>query len=59
MSSPAAVELVVPVYNEEGVLAAGLDALLPLVAPLHSGHAEVAIGSRLAVGARVVRGARR
>src|SRR5579875_1478876 len=40
-------------------LATGLDALLPLVAPLLSGHAEVAIGSRLAVGARVVRGAKR
>ncbi|HET6964328.1 MAG TPA: glycosyltransferase [Acidimicrobiales bacterium] len=40
-------------------LATGLDALLPLVAPLLSGHAELAIGSRLAVGARVVRGAKR
>ena len=40
-------------------LATGLDALLPLVAPLLSGHAEIAIGSRLAVGARVVRGAKR
>ncbi|HET6873884.1 MAG TPA: dolichyl-phosphate beta-glucosyltransferase [Acidimicrobiales bacterium] len=40
-------------------LATGLDALLPLVAPLLSGHAEVAIGSRLAVGARVVRGPKR
>ena len=40
-------------------LATGLDALLPLVAPLLSGHAEVAIGSRLAVGARVVRGTKR
>lgn len=40
-------------------LATGLDALLPLVAPLLSGHAEVSIGSRLAVGARVVRGAKR
>ncbi len=40
-------------------LATGLDALLPLVAPLLSGHAEVAIGSRLAAGARVVRGPKR
>ena len=40
-------------------LATGLDALLPLVAPLLSGHAQVAIGSRLAVGARVVRGPKR
>ncbi len=40
-------------------LATGLDALLPLVAPLLSGHSDVAIGSRLAPGARVVRGARR
>ncbi len=40
-------------------LATGLDALLPLVAPLLSGHAEVAIGSRLAVSARVVRGTKR
>ena len=40
-------------------LATGLDGLLPLVAPLISGHAEVAIGSRLAVGARVVRGTKR
>jgi len=40
-------------------LATGLNALLPLVAPLVSGHAELAIGSRLAVGARVVRGTKR
>lgn len=40
-------------------LATGLDALLPLVAPLMSGHADVAIGSRLATGARVVRGTKR
>src|SRR5438270_9674467 len=40
-------------------LATGLDALLPLVAALLSGHAEMAIGSRLAVGARVVRGTKR
>jgi glycosyltransferase involved in cell wall biosynthesis len=40
-------------------LATGLDALLPLVAPLLTGHAEIAIGSRLATGARVVRGPKR
>ena len=32
-------------------LATGLDALLPLVAPLLSGHSDVAIGTRLARGA--------
>src|SRR5213076_1609697 len=36
-----------------------LDALLPLVAPLLSGHSDVAIGSRLADGARVQRGPKR
>jgi len=40
-------------------LSTDLDALLPLVAPLLSGHSDVAIGTRLAPGARVVRGARR
>ena len=35
-------------------LSTDLDALLPLVAPLVSGHSDVAIGSRLAPGARVV-----
>jgi putative flippase GtrA len=40
-------------------LSTGLDALLPLVAPLLNGHSDVAIGSRLAPGARVVRGAKR
>ena len=40
-------------------LATGLDALLPLVAPLLSGHSDVAIGTRLAPGAHVVRSARR
>jgi len=40
-------------------LATDLDALLPLVAPLVSGHSDVAIGSRLAPGARVVRGVKR
>jgi glycosyltransferase involved in cell wall biosynthesis len=40
-------------------LSTDLDALLPLVAPLISGHSEVAIGSRLSPGSRVRRGARR
>ena len=40
-------------------LATGLEALLPLVAPLLTGHSDVAIGTRLAPGAQVVRGARR
>jgi glycosyltransferase involved in cell wall biosynthesis len=40
-------------------LSTGLDALLPLVVPLLSGHAEIAIGSRLAAGAHVVRGPKR
>ena len=40
-------------------LSTGLNALLPLVAPLMSGHSDVSIGSRLAVGARVVRGTKR
>src|SRR6185369_1398402 len=40
-------------------LSTDLDALLPLVAPLLSGHSDIAIGSRLAPGARVVRGPRR
>jgi putative flippase GtrA len=40
-------------------LSTGLNALLPLVAPLLSGHSDVAIGTRLARGARVVRGPRR
>jgi glycosyltransferase involved in cell wall biosynthesis len=40
-------------------LSTSLEALLPLVAPLLSGHRDVAIGSRLARGARVVRGPKR
>jgi putative flippase GtrA len=40
-------------------LSTDLRALLPLVSALVSGHSEVAIGSRLAPGARVVRGAKR
>lgn len=40
-------------------LSTGLDALLPLVAPLVNGHSDLAIGSRLAPGARIVRGPKR
>lgn len=40
-------------------LSTDLDALWPLVAPLMSGHSDLAIGSRLARGSRVVRGAKR
>jgi len=40
-------------------LATDLNALLPLVAPLLSGHSDLAIGSRLARGARVTRGPKR
>jgi putative flippase GtrA len=40
-------------------LSTDLAALLPLVAPLLSGHSDVAIGSRLAKTSRVVRGPKR
>ncbi|MEP6693045.1 MAG: dolichyl-phosphate beta-glucosyltransferase [Chloroflexota bacterium] len=40
-------------------LSTDLKALLPLVAPLVSGHSDLAIGSRLAHGARVKRGPKR
>jgi putative flippase GtrA len=40
-------------------LSTDLAALLPLVAPLVSGHSDVAIGSRLSHGARVARGPKR
>lgn len=40
-------------------LSTDLAALLPLVAPLVSGHSDVAIGTRLAPGARVTRGPKR
>ena len=40
-------------------LSTDLAALAPLVAPLISGHSDLAIGSRLARGSRVVRGAKR
>jgi len=40
-------------------LSTDLRALLPLLAPLISGHSDVAIGTRLAPGAHVVRGPKR
>ncbi|MBV8563198.1 MAG: glycosyltransferase [Actinobacteria bacterium] len=40
-------------------LSTDLAALLPLVAPLLSGHSDLAIGSRLTRGARVTRGPKR
>ncbi|MCU1395838.1 MAG: hypothetical protein JWM34_4266 [Ilumatobacteraceae bacterium] len=40
-------------------LSTDLNALLPLVAPLVSGHSDVAIGTRLAATARVARGPKR
>ncbi len=40
-------------------LSTDLNALLPLVAPLVSGHSDVAIGTRLARGSRVLRGPKR
>ncbi len=40
-------------------LSTDLKALLPLVAPLISGHSDLAIGSRLARSSRVVRGPKR
>lgn len=40
-------------------LSTDLHALLPMIAPLASGHSEIAIGSRLAPGASVARGPKR
>jgi hypothetical protein len=40
-------------------LSTDLGALLPLVAPVLSGHSDLAIGTRLARSARVTRGAKR
>ncbi|MEV6153680.1 bifunctional glycosyltransferase family 2/GtrA family protein [Nonomuraea sp. NPDC052129] len=40
-------------------LSTDLDAFLPLVAPLLSGHSDLAIGTRLARSSRVVRGPKR
>jgi putative flippase GtrA len=40
-------------------LSTDLRALLPLVSPLLTGHSEVAIGTRLAPGSRIIRGPKR
>ena len=40
-------------------LSTELSALMPLVAPLISGHSDIAIGSRLTASSRVVRGPKR
>ncbi|MDJ0392560.1 bifunctional glycosyltransferase family 2/GtrA family protein [Rhodococcus sp. G-MC3] len=40
-------------------LSTDLNALMPLIAPLMSGHSDLAIGSRLSRSSRVVRGAKR
>jgi putative flippase GtrA len=40
-------------------LSTDLNALLPLVAPLVSGHSDIAIGTRLGPGSRVTRGPKR
>jgi putative flippase GtrA len=40
-------------------LSTDLNALLPLIAPLVSGHSDLAIGTRLARGSRVIRGPKR
>ncbi|MFI6170735.1 glycosyltransferase [Nocardia sp. NPDC051052] len=40
-------------------LSTDLNALLPLVAPLITGHSDMAIGTRLSASSRVVRGAKR
>ncbi len=40
-------------------LSTDLAALPPLIAPLLSGHSDIAVGTRLSHGSRVVRGARR
>ncbi|MGH7290577.1 MAG: dolichyl-phosphate beta-glucosyltransferase, partial [Myxococcota bacterium] len=40
-------------------LSTDLTALMPLVAPLVSGHSDVAIGSRLSASSRVIRGPKR
>jgi glycosyltransferase involved in cell wall biosynthesis len=40
-------------------LSTSLDAFLPLIAPLLSGHSDLSVGSRLAHGAQVVRGPKR
>jgi putative flippase GtrA len=40
-------------------LSTDLNAVLPLVAPLLSGHSDISIGTRLSAGSRVVRGPKR
>ncbi|GAA3818722.1 glycosyltransferase [Nocardioides panacisoli] len=40
-------------------LSTDLNAVLPLVAPLLSGHSDISIGTRLSTGSRVVRGPKR
>ncbi|OBA43179.1 bifunctional glycosyltransferase family 2/GtrA family protein [Gordonia sp. 852002-51296_SCH5728562-b] len=40
-------------------LSTDLNALMPLIAPLESGHSDISIGSRLSRGSRVVRGTKR
>ena len=54
MSSPAEVVVYMDVD-----LSTELSALMPLVAPLISGHSDLAIGSRLTASSRVVRGPKR
>ena len=54
MSSPAEVVVYMDVD-----LSTELSALMPLVAPLLSGHSDLAIGSRLTASSRVVRGPQR
>jgi putative flippase GtrA len=54
LESPAAVLAYLDVD-----LSTDLSALPPLIAPLLSGHSDVAIGTRLAPGSRVVRGRKR
>jgi glycosyltransferase involved in cell wall biosynthesis len=47
------------VCSMDADLSTELNGLLPLVAPLLSGHSDLAIGTRLAQGARVIRGTKR
>ena len=54
MSSPAEVVVYMDVD-----LSTELSALMPLVAPLLSGHSDLAIGSRMTASSRVVRGPKR
>jgi putative flippase GtrA len=54
MASPADVVVYMDVD-----LSTGLSALMPLVAPLVSGHSDLAIGSRMTAMSRVVRGPKR